>query len=159
MNKQLKTTSQPCYAWRNLLVPVFTAASFILTGCVYDPVYYGPPPHAHYHPYYYDYYYYPSARVYFQFSTGYYFYFTNGHWVRARALPSHIHIDPHDRVQLRIDSDKPYSRQSEHRKQYSPRPDYRPSKEVDQREREANRKWYREYEQTKEKSKKQHKDK
>ena len=141
-----------------LLVPVLIGTSPLFTGCVYDPVYYGPPAHTHYQPYYYDYYYYPSVRVYFQFSTGLYFYSVDGHWVKARVLPSHVHIDPHDRVRIRIDSDKPYLYQSEHHRQYIPRPGYRPSRESDQREREANRKWYREYEQSKEKSKKQQRD-
>ena len=61
-------------AYRYAVYSIFFGLSVILTGCVYDPFYYGPPPHSHYSPYYYDYYFYPSVQVYFQFTTGYYFY-------------------------------------------------------------------------------------
>ena len=158
MWKKVDTKLQFYSAWKNVWPCIFMIGSMVLTGCVAEPVYYGPPPPAYYQPYYYDYYYYPASRVYFQFTTGFYFYYIDGRWVRARALPAYIHIDPRDRVRLRIDSDRPYLHQSEHRKQYVPRPDYHPNKESDRREREANRNWYREYEQTKEKSKKQHKE-
>ena len=92
-----------------IVVPA-VLASFLFGGCIYDPVYHGPPAYGHYHPHYYEYYYYPSARVYFHFSTGFYFYFTDGHWLRVKVLPAHIHIDPYDRVRITVDSDKPYTR-------------------------------------------------
>ncbi|MGD8785653.1 MAG: hypothetical protein PVG75_14510 [Thioalkalispiraceae bacterium] len=129
------------------MIALSIVASLLVWGCVYDPVYHGPPAYGYYHPHYYDYYYYPSARVYFRFSTGFYFYFTNGHWVRTRILPPHIHIDPYDRVRIRVKTDKPYLYHDQHKSRFKPRPTYR----VDERktrslkEREANREWYKEY--------------
>lgn len=91
------------------------------SACVYDPRYPGPRYHPYYYPFYYDYYYYPGVRVYFQFSTGYYFYFSRNRWVRTRVLPPHIHLRSADRVKIRIDSDKPYLRHREHARRYPSR--------------------------------------
>lgn len=104
---------------------ISTGLAAALTACVYDPYYY-PPSGRHYYPYYYpyyyDYYYYPGVRVYFQFSTGYYFYYSRNRWIRTRVLPPHIHLDPWDRVTLRLKSDKPYLKHKEHIHKYQPRP-------------------------------------
>lgn len=96
-----------------------------LSACVYDPHYYGPPAHRYYpyyYPYYYDYYFYPSARVYFQFSTGFYYYYYRDRWIRTKVLPPHIHVNPWERVTIRVDSDKPYLNYREHVKKYPPKP-------------------------------------
>lgn len=118
---------------------------FALSGCVYDPYYSGPPLDAHYHPHHHDYYYYPGVRVYFHFTTGYYYYHHRKRWRRTRVLPPRIHIDPRDRVRLRIDTDRPYIKHKEHRQRYVPAPRYQPDKKRSLKEREANRKWYKEY--------------
>ena len=117
-----------------LLLPVIAMAAS-LSACVYDPYYHGPAPaHPHYYPYYYpyyyDYYYYPSAQVYFQFSTGFYFYFLNNRWIKTRVLPPHIHLYPRERVTIRLDTDKPYLKHRDHVKKYRPVPEYRPQPEV-----------------------------
>lgn len=108
------------------LIPIIPGIllAVLFTGCVYDPYYAGPPPHSHFRPYYYDYYYYPGVRVYFQFTTGFYFYYDGRIWVRTKILPPHIHIDPHDRVRIRVDSDRPYLKHHEHREKYKPRYEY-----------------------------------
>ena len=134
-------------AYLNASFYALVSASILLTGCVYDPLYYGPPPYSQYQPSYYDYYFYPSARVYFQFTTGYYYYRVKDRWVRARVLPPDVHIDARDRVRIREDSDKPYLRLPEHERSYKPNPNYRWDRDRSIREREANQQWFREYEQ------------
>lgn len=118
-----------------------------VTGCAYDPVFYGPPAYSSdYRVHYYDYYYYPNVGVYFQFSSGYYYYHDHSHWVRTRVLPKRILIDPQSRVRIRVDSDKPYVKYPEHRRRYQPKRDYRVDRERSLKERRANRHWYQEYE-------------
>jgi len=126
---------------------------FAIPACVYDPYYAGPPPRPHYYPDYYDYYYYPAVRVYFHFTTGYYYYYDKHRWIKTRVLPSHIHIDPHDRVQIKIPADEPYLQNKEHIKRFSPRPDFHYDEQRSIKEREANRNWYREYHQDQQKRK------
>ena len=125
---------------------IFVSISGLFAGCVYDPVYYGPPAYPDYHPHYYDYYYYPSVGVYFHFTTGYYYYRDHTHWVRARVLPPHIHLDVHNRVKIHVKSDKPYVKYPEHKRIYTPKPDYKYDEKRSKREREANRLWYQQYE-------------
>ena len=137
----LKLRLIPRYA----LFSVFVSFSVFLTGCVYDPVYYGPPPHYHYHPHYYDYYYYPNTQVYFRFTTGIYYYRDGGVWVTAKILPPHIHIDITNRVRIRVDSERPYLKFNEHSRIYKPKPDYRIDPERSRKEREANQRWFKEY--------------
>lgn len=108
---------------RTLLVSIGVVTG--LSACVYDPYYHYPPGHhyyPYYYPYYYDYYYYPGVSVYYQFSTGFYFYFSNNRWIRSKVLPPHIHLDAWDRVTIRVESDKPYLKHKEHVLKYQPRP-------------------------------------
>lgn len=96
-----------------------------LSACVYDPHYHYPPGqryHSYYYPYYYDYFYYPGVQVYFHFSTGYYYYYSRNRWIRSKVLPPHIHLNPWDRVTLRIAGDKPYLKHKEHKQKFKPRP-------------------------------------
>lgn len=139
---------------QTVLFSIFTSLSIFLTACVYDPVYYGPPSYTQYHPYYYDYYFYPTARVYFQFTTGYYFYWLDGRWVKSRVLPPQIHLSLFDRVRIKIQEDNPYTKFDEHIRLYKPRPDVPVDREKSLKEREANKVWYQEYEKTKEKKEK-----
>ena len=119
--------------------------SVFLNGCVYGPPYYGPPPYYHYHPDMYDYYYYPAAQVYFNFTTGIYYYRDGGVWVTARILPAHIHLDVVDRVRIRVESNRPYLRFDEHRRIYKPQPNYHMDIDASRREKEANQRWYQDY--------------
>ncbi len=141
-------------AYRYAVYSIFFGLSVILTGCVYDPFYYGPPPHSHYSPYYYDYYFYPSVQVYFQFTTGYYFYRDRGVWTRARVLPPRIIINARDRIRVKVESQKPYLKFPEHNLKYKPNPNHRVDKAKSLKEREANQKWFKEYQQKKDKAKK-----
>ena len=118
-------------------------------ACVHDSEYYGPPRHYHYYPHYHDYYFYPSARVYFHFTTGTYYYLDGTVWVKTRVLPPHIRIDARHRVKLRIDSDRPYTKFNQHIDVYRPRPNYRAEVERSRREKEANQKWFKEYQREK----------
>jgi len=127
------------------MVSVLVGASMISAGCVYGPGYYGPPPHRYYYPRYYDYYYYPYANVYFHFTTGIYYYLDGGVWISARLLPPHIHIDASNRVKIRIDSDKPYLKHTEHVRIYKSKPNYSVDVERSRKEREANQRWFKEY--------------
>ena len=138
---------------------VFVSLSVLLTGCVYDPYYYGPPSHSHYSPYYYDYYYYPSVQVYFHFTTGFYYYRDGGLWRKTRSLPRHISINARDRVRIKVESEKPYSKFPQHNLKYKPNPGYRVDKEKSLKEREANKKWFKDYQQKKGNAKKAPKEK
>jgi len=128
------------------ILPVITLGLAMLTAsCVYDPHYYGSPPYHDRPGYYpYDYYYYPSAHVYFQYSTGYYHFLQDGRWLRSRVLPSRFRLNPQDRVFLRSESDKPYQQHNKHIKQYRPRPNLKLTPDKDRRERETHRKTYKE---------------
>lgn len=139
----------------------FICAGFTLlfTACVYDPVYYGPPPYPEFQPHYYDYYFYPSASVYFQFSTGNYYYRDRGIWVKSRALPPTIPIDARDRVRIRVENDRPNLKYNDHIRSYKPKPEYRVDKERSVKERRANERWYEEYQQKQSKSGRKDKDK
>jgi hypothetical protein len=132
---------------RRFRLMVFAGALAGVTGCAYDPVYYGPPAFSgDYRVHYYDYYYYPNVGVYFQFSSGYYYYRDHSRWVRSRVLPKRILIDPSSRVRIRVDSDKPYTKYPEHHRRYHPKQNYHSDRERSTRERKANRHWYQEYE-------------
>lgn len=128
---------------------MFSVMAVIMPGCVYDPVYYGPPPYTQYHPYYYDYYFYPSVRVYFQFTTGYYFYWLDGRWIKSRTLPPKIHLSLNDRVRIKVESDTPYIKYDEHVRIYKPKEGVPVDLEKSRKERDANELWYREYEKSK----------
>lgn len=131
----------------SFLFSVLTGLSVSLAGCVAEPYVYGPPPYPAFHPFYYDYYFYPTAHVYFQFTTGYYFYLLDGRWVKSRVLPPSIHLGVADRVKLKIDSDKPYTNYNEHIRLYKPKPDYHIDEQRSLKEREANKTWFQQYEQ------------
>lgn len=132
--------------YRYAVFSLFVSLSILLTGCVYDPIYYGPPAYPQYHPYYYDYYFYPSARVYFQFTTGFYFYWLDGVWVKSRTLPPQIHLSLFDRVRIKVEDERPYLKYDEHVRIYKPRENVRIDLEKSRKERDANELWYREYE-------------
>ena len=136
---------------RFVLVSVLLA--FLIGGCVYDPHYHEPHGYADYHYDPYDYYYYPRVRVYFHFSTGDYYYHHRNRWNRARVLPPHIYLHPHDRVRIKIKSREPYLKHPEHRKKYVPRPrhEYKADKRSNVREREENRRKYEGYKRNRDK--------
>ena len=119
-----------------------------LTACVYDPHYSGSahrPYYPYYYPLYYDYYFYPSVQVYFHYSTGYYYYSHNKRWIRSKALPPHIHLDPRDRVITRIEGNKPYLRNKQHRQEFQPRRNYRPDPQLHRQEKIRNLKSYKQH--------------
>lgn len=79
---------------------------------------------SYYQPY--DYYYYPNTRIYFNISTGYYYYPDRDRWVRIKRLPPRYRLNHNDRVTIRIKSkDQPYLYHKEHRARYAPRRQYR----------------------------------
>lgn len=120
-----------------------------LSGCVYDPYYYGPAHHhsylPYYYPFYYDYYFYPSVRVYFNFSTGYYYYPSGKRWVRSKLLPPHIRLDSRERVTTRIEGDKPYLKNKQHIQKHQPRRDYRFDPKINKKEQTRNLKSYEQH--------------
>lgn len=73
----------------------------------------------------YDYYFYPNVAVYFQISSGFYFYEEHGRWVRVRQLPPYIYLDSRYRRHLNIRDPYPYIRYTEHARQYGARVDDR----------------------------------
>lgn len=132
-----------------LLASGITGLVLSLGGCVYDPYYYGPPPHTHFYPGPYDYYFYPSSGVYFHFTTGLYWYLDGGVWISSTILPPHIHITARERVHIRVESKKPWVKYKEHDRSYDYRKDRktRPDAKDSKKERDANRRWYDEYRQ------------
>lgn len=121
-----------------------------LSACVFDPYYDGPGPGHHtyypyYYPFYYDYYFYPSVQVYFNFSTGFYYYLSGKRWIRTKNLPAHIRLDSRERFTTRIEGDKPYLENDKHIQQYKPRPDYRPEPQVHRKEQLQNLKSYQQH--------------
>ena len=62
--------------------------------------------------------YYPSTGVYFNVSTGSYFYLNGGSWQISMSLPSTVVIDTNDYVSVELDTDKPYLYYEEHRVKY-----------------------------------------
>ena len=118
-------------------ITLLTGATLITTtGCsndyrgatIYRPAYFSP----------YDYYYYPYWSVYFNISTGYYYYRDGVTWIKVRTLPSRFILDDRDRVRVVINSDKPYLKHAEHRIQYTPRPNIKYERTRDIRERTSN---------------------
>ena len=67
-----------------------------------------------------DYYYYPDIQVYFRYSTGYYYYYTDGTWLKSKILPPRYKLHHDRRVHLRIEDDRPYLHNREHVKKYRP---------------------------------------
>ena len=109
-----------------LLMAVGGVVLLTVSGC-YDPYYVGgavgyQTPYAgtavSYRQPWYDYYYYPSADVYFNYRTGYYYHHDHGRWNHVRRLPRHIRVHDYDRVHLRARGDRPYLYHDEHRKKY-----------------------------------------
>ena len=82
----------------------------------------GPPPWAPAHGYRakYRYRYYPSFYVYFDLERRVYFYLEGGRWRVSARLPSGIHIEVANYVNIELDTGKPYEYFSEHRKKYPP---------------------------------------
>ena len=122
-----------------------------LSGCVYDPYYHGPTHQPsyfpYYYPFYYDYYFYPSAHVYFNFSTGFYYYPSGKSWKRSKVLPPHIHLDSRERVTTRIEGDKPYLKNKQHIQQFQPRRNYGPDPQINRKEQRRNLKSYEQHQQ------------
>ncbi len=139
--------------------------TMMMSSCFYNPYFYDPyyhdvPPyysHGTYYPY--GYYYYPGVQVYFQYSTGFYFYLSNNVWIRSRILPPHFRLNIRDRVPLHIESDKPYLKNPLHRKKYHSRPGIKLTPDKDRHERESLHKRYKEQQYNKSKQKKQDKEK
>jgi len=82
----------------------------------------GPPPWAPAHGYRAKnrYRYYPSFYVYFDVGRRLYFYLEGDSWRVSAHLPSGIHIEVANYVNIELDTDKPYEYFSEHRKKYPP---------------------------------------
>jgi len=84
----------------------------------------GPPPHAKAHGLraQYHYRYYPDTGVYFDTGRSVYFYLdSNGAWRMSVSLPRSLKISLGDNVMIEMDTDRPYSHYSEHRKKYPPK--------------------------------------
>ena len=119
-----------------------------LSGCIYDPYYYGPvhrPYYPNYYPFYYDYYFYPGVQVYYNFSTGYYYYPSGKRWIRAKKLPPHIHLDSRERVITRVEGDKPYLKNQQHIQKFQPRRDYRDDPQIHRTEQTRNLNLYKQH--------------
>ena len=76
-------------------------------------------------------------------------------WVKSRVLPPNIHLDLYDRVKIKVQDDLPYSKYDEHIRLYKkPRPDVQVDIEKSRKERDANERWYQEYEKNRDKREK-----
>ena len=82
----------------------------------------GPPDHAPAHGYRakHNYHYYPDSHVYFDTGRSMYFYLSDGSWKVSASLPGSLKVSLGSHVSIGMDSDKPYSKYSEHRSKYPP---------------------------------------
>ncbi|WP_455207507.1 hypothetical protein [Kaarinaea lacus] len=82
----------------------------------------GPPDHAPAHGYRakHNYHYYPDSHVYFDIGRSMYFYLSDGAWKVSASLPGSLKLSLGSHVSIEMDSDKPYSKYSEHRSKYPP---------------------------------------
>jgi hypothetical protein len=80
----------------------------------------GPPPHAKAHGYRakHTYRYYPAANAYYDVERKSYFYLEGNNWQVGVSLPDNINVRLGSYVTIGMDSDKPYTRFEEHRRQY-----------------------------------------
>lgn len=117
-----------------LLVP------FILSACTSAPHHVHPRVDGYlaygYPSNYYDYHYYPDVAVYFHVYSRHYFYRHDGHWVRTRYLPRHIHLDQRARRHIVYKGDKPYMEHHEHRRRYGSGPEFHGHRSADPRDRD-----------------------
>jgi len=82
----------------------------------------GPPSHASAHGFYrakHKYQYYPFQKVYHDTERGLYFYLNGDNWEVGATLPSHLSAGLGDFVTIELETDKPYSHNDEHVKEYS----------------------------------------
>ena len=82
----------------------------------------GPPDHAPAHGYRakHNYRYYPDSHVYFDTGRSMYFYLSDGAWKVSASLPGSLKVSLGSHVSIDMDSDKPYSKYSEHRSKFPP---------------------------------------
>jgi hypothetical protein len=80
----------------------------------------GPPPHAKAHGYRarHTYRYYPSANAYYDVERKAYFYLEGNNWRMGVSLPHSLSVSLGKYVTVEMDSDKPYTRFEEHKRQY-----------------------------------------
>ena len=80
----------------------------------------GPPPHAKAHGYRakHTYRYYPSANAYYDVERKAYFYLEGNNWSMGVSLPDSLSVRLGEHVTIEMDSDKPFSRYEEHKRQY-----------------------------------------
>jgi hypothetical protein len=99
------------------LAAVFLALLLAMSGCVVAPARPAGGVAVQY-----DYYYYPDADVYYSISTGFYYYYSRGAWLRVRTLPRHYRLNPRHRVRIEAPRHRPYQHHREHRRTYRPQP-------------------------------------
>ena len=82
----------------------------------------GPPSHAKAHGYRakHTYRYYPSANAYYDVERKAYFYLEGNNWRMGVSLPDNLSVRLGSHVTVEMDSDKPYTRFEEHKRQYRP---------------------------------------
>ena len=66
----------------------------------------------------YHYHYYPASGVYFNVSTGSYFYLSGGTWQMAMTLPTTVVLDRSDSVTIELETETPYIFYEEHKVKY-----------------------------------------
>ncbi len=82
----------------------------------------GPPAHAPAHGYRakHKYRYYPDCSVYHDTERGLYFYINGGNWEIGASLPNNLQMELGESVSLELDTDRPYTYNADHVKQYPP---------------------------------------
>ncbi|MCP8687091.1 hypothetical protein [Marinobacterium sedimentorum] len=102
-------------------------AATALAGCAYAPYHNGGAVRDYDYGYndsgfndrdYDDFYYYPSLGIYFNISSGYYYYQDEHRWVRTRTLPRHYRLHPDHRVRMKAHRDQPYRDYQKHSQTY-----------------------------------------
>ncbi len=102
-------------------IALVAAVAGVMTACASAPHYYEPGPYYSPRTVYYDYWYYPAIGSYYDPRARIFIYYEHDHWIRARALPTHIRPYLGHHVTVRSPHERPYEENHRHREQYLPK--------------------------------------
>ena len=101
-------------------IALVAAVAGVMTACASAPHYYDPDPYYSPRAVYYDYWYYPAIGGYYDPRARIYIYYEHNHWIRARALPTHVRPYLGHHVTVRSPHERPYEENPRHREHYLP---------------------------------------
>ncbi len=118
-----------------LVVVAAGLMTLTITGC--EVVATGPePPQAR------VYYYYPDCEVYYEPALGFYFWYDHGEWHRDRDLPHRFVLEPGRRVEIHLDTDRPYLMHQRIRAEFPGHEEHEEHEHHERREDHHDRDWH-----------------